>query len=137
MSPIKIKRMAGFEPATSTLAKLRSNQLSYTRNILIHSAPGRNRTDKPYGRGILSALCLPISPQEQNGWYFIPPFYRGESTYSSWCHPHTCFPFTRACLRYFPCTGVVVSRVRASRELIVWRGKYTPSAGRFYIKCPH
>jgi hypothetical protein len=70
--PYKLKRETGFEPATSTLARLRSSQLSYSRIVNAHRRNFRHLANTnaipfrrwvTYKRGVsyFNAMCCNIS----------------------------------------------------------------------------
>ena len=54
----------GFEPLTSTMSKWRANQLRYEPKKILVPGEGIEPT-RPYGRGILSPVRLPVSPPRQ------------------------------------------------------------------------
>ena len=94
------------------------------------SAPGETRTRKPFGRQILSLLCIPFH-HKSNLDSSIPLFYKGELTYYHQCHPHRCLSIHEDySYGNFPCTVVVVS-LRKGRLMsrVAWD---FPTTGKSY-----
>lgn len=52
----------GLEPSITTNAKASKLVNTFLRGFYLFGAAGRTRTVTPFGREILSLLCLPISP---------------------------------------------------------------------------